>query len=172
MAQIQETGSPQLVKNPAPHRGFNAKAREVLLEPTTKFAALARHASDQELVLTKTKNLKRTDSEVTSGSNKSQSSSHSYPLITEEFDSLEDLPRAKAKKMLGDIGKTRSAGDLFKNQKKPPALIRTFQQMNIMKLPSVDSEIGEPQHTRSLTKLNDPLFDDPPKERQKRYEMK
>lgn len=39
MADIQNNDESQLpfIKNPAPHRGFNAKAREVLIEPTTKF---------------------------------------------------------------------------------------------------------------------------------------
>ncbi|KAE9548472.1 hypothetical protein FO519_008315 [Halicephalobus sp. NKZ332] len=175
MAEVQNGGSPPLpfVPNPAPHRGFNAKAREVLIEPSTKFTAvLARHPSDQELITNKTKTLKRTDSELTNTSTKSQSSSHSYPLITEEFDSIEDLPRAsKPKKTLGDIGKTRSAGDLFKNSKKPQALIKTFQQMNIMKLPSVESDVGE-THTRSLTKLNDFVFDDFSSNREGRYRMK
>lgn len=118
------------------------------------------------------KTLKRTDSELTNTSTKSQSSSHSYPLIAEEFDSVEDLPRAtKPKKTLGDIGKTRSAGDLFKNTKKHPSLIKTFQQMNIMKLPSVESDVGE-NHTRSLTKLNECAFDDFSSGREHRYHMK
>uniref|UniRef100_A0AC35FBN8 Uncharacterized protein n=1 Tax=Panagrolaimus sp. PS1159 TaxID=55785 RepID=A0AC35FBN8_9BILA len=135
-------------KNPAPNRGFSSKARELLNEPTDT-------------------------------STKSQSSTHSYPAMAEEFDSLKDLPKKceQSKKTLGDIGKTKSAGDLLKNTKKPANLIRTFQQLNIMRLPSVDS-VTTSDHTKSLTKLtqiNNPIFDDftaSPVSRQKAYEMK
>ena len=136
-----------------------------------------RYSSEQEIIASRTqKNLERTDSQLTNTSTKSHSSTQSYPAMAEDFDSLEDLPRCgkKAKKvMLGDIGKTRSAGDLFKNSKKPTPLIRTFQQLNIMKLPSVDSVTSD--HSKSLTRLNtyaDPLFDDITNSRQKAYEMK
>uniref|UniRef100_A0A914QHU4 Uncharacterized protein n=1 Tax=Panagrolaimus davidi TaxID=227884 RepID=A0A914QHU4_9BILA len=141
------------------------------------FSNSIRHSSEHELLASRIPaKLERTDSQLTNTSTKSQSSTHSYPAMAEEFDSLEDLPKkcGKSKKTLGDIGKTKSAGDLLKNTKKPANLIRTFQQLNIMRLPSVDSVTSD--HTKSLTKLNqmvnDPFFDDLSVSRQKAYEMK
>uniref|UniRef100_A0AC34G8P9 Uncharacterized protein n=1 Tax=Panagrolaimus sp. ES5 TaxID=591445 RepID=A0AC34G8P9_9BILA len=191
MTEISSTNRNSSVKNPAPHRGFSSKAREILIEPTSKlFSNSIRHSSEHELLASRTlppqqqiqqqSKLERTDSSQTNGSQKSHSSTQSYPEMTEEFDSLEDLPKkcgkGKAKKMLGDIGKTRSAGDLLKHssaKKQPATLIRTFQQLNIMRLPSVDSVNSD--HSKSLTRLNqinDPIFDDLTTSRQKAYEMK
>lgn len=58
-------------------------------------------------------------------------------LAGQDFDNIDDIPRAKQNfpqnhhhKFLGNIGKTKSAGDLFK---KGP-IQRTFQQLNILKL--------------------------------------
>lgn len=55
-----------------------------------------------------------------------------------EFDDLDALPTIKNKgahKFLGELGKTKSAGDLFFKKK---TVIKTFQQLNIMKLPRYD----------------------------------
>uniref|UniRef100_A0A7E4UMB8 PPP1R35_C domain-containing protein n=1 Tax=Panagrellus redivivus TaxID=6233 RepID=A0A7E4UMB8_PANRE len=173
------TASPTvpMVKNPAPHRGFSSKAREVLIDPSYKlYNTLSRHSSDVEALAARiaaTKSLKRTDSELTNSSGKSAGSLNSCPKVTEEFDSLDDpVPKAKAKKTLSEIGKTRSAGDLLKqnsNNKKSVALIKTFQQMNIMKLPSVDSVNNS--LSNSAVKLDeiDPIFED---ERASAYKMK
>uniref|UniRef100_A0A915D5U7 Uncharacterized protein n=1 Tax=Ditylenchus dipsaci TaxID=166011 RepID=A0A915D5U7_9BILA len=132
-------GSPQM-KNPAPHRGFNNKAREILLDPVIpKLGNIARSGSDEEFLrkVSALKQLSRTDSEQTNGSQKSCSSHCSGPASSTgppEFD-----------------GKTRSAGDLFKNSGgKKTQISKTFQQLNIMKLPSVDSDIGASSRSRSL----------------------
>ncbi|KAI1720844.1 CRE-ELL-1 protein [Ditylenchus destructor] len=157
-------GSPVPLRNPAPHRGFNSKAREVLLDPIIpKAGAIPRSGSDEEFLRkVSAMKLNRTDSEATNGSQKSRSSSHGSnagPAVADmsDFDGLDQLPKSvvdtkKDKVMLGDIGKTRSAGDLFKNQNgvngKKTHVSKTFQQMNIMKLPSVDSDLG-PSGTNS-----------------------
>lgn len=41
---------------------------------------------------------------------------------------------------LGDLGKTRSCVELKTNDKR---LLRTFQEDNIIKMPSMDSDIGD-----------------------------
>lgn len=129
--------------------------------------AIPRSGSDEEFLRkVSAMKLNRTDSEATNGSQKSRSSSHgsnagpavgniylsthlfgvySFNLADmSDFDGLDQLPKSvvdtkKDKVMLGDIGKTRSAGDLFKNQNgvngKKTHVSKTFQQMNIMKLP-------------------------------------
>ncbi|KAI6224224.1 hypothetical protein M3Y99_01419000 [Aphelenchoides fujianensis] len=134
------------LRNPAPHRGFNAKAREVLLdpEPPVNRYGMDRTGSDDEF-RRKLNGLRliRTDSEATNTSQKSHSSTQSQPNNGNvEFDDLDALPTIKNKgghKFLGELGKTKSAGDLFFKKK---TVVKTFQQLNIMKLPSVDSDIG------------------------------
>ncbi|KAI6213535.1 hypothetical protein M3Y94_00161700 [Aphelenchoides besseyi] len=147
------------IRNPAPHRGFNAKAREVLLDRQSPFG-LNRTGSDDEF-RRKLNGLRlmRTDSEATNTSQKSHSSTQSQPPAVEEFDDLDDLPKTIknkgiAHKLIGEIGKTKSAGDLFKRK----TVVKTFQQLNILKLPSVDSDIGEKEgmkRSESMASISD-----------------
>jgi hypothetical protein len=55
-----------------------------------------------------------------------------------------------AHKHIGEIGKTKSAGDLFKKK----SIVHTFKQLNLLKLPSVDSDLGKQDGTRSLPRSN------------------
>lgn len=53
------------------------------------------------------------------------------------FDEIGEMPKVakvqKQHKLLGELGKTRSAGDVLKTVDR--AVFRTFQQQNILKLP-------------------------------------
>ncbi|KAH7672980.1 CRE-ELL-1 protein, partial [Aphelenchoides avenae] len=117
---------------------------------------IVRSGSDEEFLRkVSSQKLKRTDSEATNDSQKSHTSSHSCEPTVNDFDEIEPhlkklLPGQCASaalhhKHLGDIGKTRSAGDLLKKNK---TLVKTFQQLNIMKLPSVDSELADSNRCR------------------------
>jgi hypothetical protein len=75
------TSADSMVRNPAPHRGFNAKAREVLLdpEPPINRYGLNRAGSDDEFRRKLTGlRLIRTDSEAT---NTSHSSTQSEAIV-------------------------------------------------------------------------------------------
>ncbi|KAI6189944.1 hypothetical protein M3Y97_00063000 [Aphelenchoides bicaudatus] len=161
------TSVESLVRNPAPHP---AKARELLLDPPD--LPLNRHldraGSDDEF-RRKLNGLRliRTDSEATNASQKSNTSVHSGPAIN-EFDGLEFRNPTKHK-LIGEIGKTKSASDLLKKK----TIIHTFKQQNIMKLPSVDSDIGQ-DGTRSLPRSNSSssIADAQLTDRQFQYAMK
>ncbi|EPB79654.1 hypothetical protein ANCCEY_01198 [Ancylostoma ceylanicum] len=54
------------------------------------------------------------------------------------FDSIGERPVVKRHKQLSQIGKTKSCGE-FKNIER--RLIKTYQEENIIKMPSIDSEL-------------------------------
>ncbi|CAD5222765.1 unnamed protein product [Bursaphelenchus okinawaensis] len=159
------------LRNPAPHRGFNNKAREVLLDgpsPSTRFG-LERTGSDEEFRRKLAgMRLNRTDSEATNESQKSNSSTQSCSGQINDFSDLDDYPKKSVipHKLLGEVGKARSAGDLMKQKK---TVVKTFQQLNIMKLPSVDSDLGS---KRSLGNSDSFGSFDEDSQRRTRYQLK
>ncbi|TKR69695.1 hypothetical protein L596_021820 [Steinernema carpocapsae] len=141
------------------HHGFSAKAREILLDPPgtstmqQQQAKLAKCQTEGELrraILNGCAALKRTDSQSTQ---KSVSSTQSSPVKDQEFDGIDDFPKVEnsKKKFLGDIGKTKSAGDMFRKN----TIIKTFQQQNIMRLPSVDSDLEGASRFRNIVQRDD-----------------
>ncbi|VDM23488.1 unnamed protein product [Toxocara canis] len=155
----------------APHRGFNQKAREVLIKrDLTQF-------QPPKLNLMTTKSCSEFDlqrrilhsggcsaskhsnvNETCGSSTKSSASTASVTgSTTATFDEIGDYPhskvsRVKAHVLLGDIGKTRSAGDFFVKQRKQHPLFRTLRQDNIMKLPSVESDVDNMAHYRQISR--------------------
>uniref|UniRef100_A0A0K0FD25 Uncharacterized protein n=1 Tax=Strongyloides venezuelensis TaxID=75913 RepID=A0A0K0FD25_STRVS len=90
--------------------------------------------------------LSRDDSTITTDSVQSTSSTKSMPN-QDNFDNIngngndgKTIPNCNLKKFLGRIGKTRSEADFF-NGKPSKTVMRTFQQQNIVKLPSLESDI-------------------------------
>ncbi|CAD5232178.1 unnamed protein product [Bursaphelenchus xylophilus] len=158
------------IRNPAPHRGFNSKAREVLLDgpsPSSRFG-LERTGSDEEFRRKLAgMRLNRTDSEATNDSQKSSSSTQSCGQMN-DFTDLDEFPKKTilSHKLLSEVGKARSVGDLVKHKK---TAVKTFQQLNIMKLPSVDSDLGD---KRSLGRSDSFGSLDEDSERRNQYEMK
>ncbi|TKR69696.1 hypothetical protein L596_021820 [Steinernema carpocapsae] len=162
------------------HHGFSAKAREILLDPPgtstmqqqqaklgnlspipssnstsslRRLFGLAKCQTEGELrraILNGCAALKRTDSQSTQ---KSVSSTQSSPVKDQEFDGIDDFPKVEnsKKKFLGDIGKTKSAGDMFRKN----TIIKTFQQQNIMRLPSVDSDLEGASRFRNIVQRDD-----------------
>ncbi|CAJ0939289.1 unnamed protein product, partial [Mesorhabditis belari] len=148
----------------APHRGFNAKAREVLLDPPMKgFTGMpTKSNSDFDLLSRKLKGQSfgfRGGSQSTSASTpKTQSSNSSVgdPKDKVEFDGIGEPPKvakSQTHKLIGEIGKTRSASDVFRanGHYVDKKLFRTFQQDNVMKMPSMDSDLESIGAYRSLT---------------------
>ncbi|CAB3400037.1 unnamed protein product [Caenorhabditis bovis] len=124
----------------APHRGFNQKARDILIGPEDMpngvyFKGMP-FKSSSEFDLRK-----KIQSSFKKGSNnsspKSQSSTH---LIPEHpvFDTIGEESKVKKHLKLSEIGKARSCAELKSDKR----LIRTFQEDNILKMPSIDSDIG------------------------------
>ncbi|KAF1747905.1 hypothetical protein GCK72_024371 [Caenorhabditis remanei] len=79
---------------------------------------------------------------------KSQCSVSSIPEHP-TFDTIGERPNVKKHIKLGDLGKTRSCVELKTNDKR---LLRTFQEDNIIKMPSMDSDIGN-EHDAGLADL-------------------
>ncbi|KAK0408038.1 hypothetical protein QR680_003741 [Steinernema hermaphroditum] len=130
------------------HRGFSSKAREILLDPPGTSTM-----QQQQAKLAKMDgSFRRTDSV---GSQKSNSSTKSSPVKDSEFDNLDDFPKVqkqpKVHKLLGEIGKTKSANDLLRKT----TIIRTFQQQNIMRLPSVDSDLEHASRYRNIVQRDE-----------------
>lgn len=92
-----------------------------------------------------------------------------------DFSELDDFPPAPLgrkpellpHKLLGELGKARSAGDLCRKKTQ----VRTFQQLNIMKLPSVDSDLGSKKSV-TLSGSFESLAEEELSERRSQYEMK
>uniref|UniRef100_A0A914C4A9 Uncharacterized protein n=1 Tax=Acrobeloides nanus TaxID=290746 RepID=A0A914C4A9_9BILA len=178
--EYSTTANGEIVRNPAPHRGINAKARKVLIESSdsaAKIACLMRRSSDEEVrkkLSSMSLNHRRTDSESSNESVKSRNTSlnNSKDRVS-EFDGLEELPpkTKKTHKTLGAIGKTQSAGDLFRKKTQ----VRTFQQLNIMRLPSVDSvgsdKASSLKRTDTIASIGF-LDEECDSDRQSQYEMK
>ncbi|KAK0408039.1 hypothetical protein QR680_003741 [Steinernema hermaphroditum] len=150
------------------HRGFSSKAREILLDPPgtstmqqqqaklgniQESPSRAPHSLRRLFGLAKMDgSFRRTDSV---GSQKSNSSTKSSPVKDSEFDNLDDFPKVqkqpKVHKLLGEIGKTKSANDLLRKT----TIIRTFQQQNIMRLPSVDSDLEHASRYRNIVQRDE-----------------
>ncbi|KAK6033258.1 hypothetical protein OSTOST_00524 [Ostertagia ostertagi] len=64
----------------------------------------------------------------------STSSSHDQPM----FDVIGERPTVKRHKQLAQIGKTKSCGEIKHMERR---LIKTYQEENIIKMPSIDSEL-------------------------------
>ncbi|CAI4228600.1 unnamed protein product [Auanema sp. JU1783] len=130
----------------APHRGFSNKAREVLLGHDGYPRMPPKSSSEYDLRkrLKLCSLIKRTDSQNTT-SNKSQSSTQSVqdPPC---FDSIGEEPTVKHHFKLSQIGKTKSCVEFKTTDKR---LIRTFQEDNVLKMPSMDSDMDSLMVTKS-----------------------
>ncbi|CAD6185302.1 unnamed protein product [Caenorhabditis auriculariae] len=54
------------------------------------------------------------------------------------FDEIGDRPSIKRHMRLADIGKARSCAELKSDRR----LLKTFQEENVLKMPSIDSDLG------------------------------
>ncbi|KAL3083210.1 hypothetical protein niasHS_011012 [Heterodera schachtii] len=146
--------------NPAPHRGFNAKAREVLLDsPDVYNSGMRRSGSDEEF-LRKVGliRFRRTGSEELD----SGGSTPTAALKCESgFDAIDGMPKLKltnrkslkaGHRLLADIGKTRSVGDLSK----PIAMTsKAFPQFKIAK-PAMSENVKETDEDEANQQMEAP----------------
>ncbi|WKY15170.1 hypothetical protein Q1695_000566 [Nippostrongylus brasiliensis] len=123
----------------APHRGFNNKAREVLIGgDDIHLGGMTSKSSSEFDIRRKIIIPKNQQSPGTPSSPKTPNSSCSYrekPV----FDSIGEPPAVKRHKQLSQIGKTKSCGEIKHFERR---LIKTFQEENIIKMPSIDSELA------------------------------
>uniref|UniRef100_A0A8R1HIF5 Uncharacterized protein n=2 Tax=Caenorhabditis japonica TaxID=281687 RepID=A0A8R1HIF5_CAEJA len=130
----------------APHRGFSQKARELLIG--TDVINLINvggrgmpNKSTSEFDLRKKLNSFGSRKKDSSGSSpKSQSSVNSIPEHP-TFDTIGERPTVKKHMRMSDIGKAHSCAELKSDKR----LLRTFAEENIIKMPSIDSDIGGPK---------------------------
>ncbi|CAP33084.2 Protein CBG14619 [Caenorhabditis briggsae] len=125
----------------APHRGFNEKSRKVLIGSTYN-GGMPKSASEFDL-RKKFNGLVSKKKGSNGSSPQSQSSVSSIPENA-MFDTIGERPTVKKHMKLGDVGKTRSCVEFKTNDKR---LLRTFQEDNIIKMPSMDSDMGNDQDT-------------------------
>uniref|UniRef100_A0A1I7TAY5 Uncharacterized protein n=1 Tax=Caenorhabditis tropicalis TaxID=1561998 RepID=A0A1I7TAY5_9PELO len=120
----------------APHRGFSRKARETLLEKN-EIRVMPKSSSEFDIrkKLNSIASRKKDSNGSTPPSQCSISSIPEHPT----FDTIGERPNVKKHMKLGDVGKTRSCVELKTVDKR---LLRTFQEDNIIKMPSMDSDIG------------------------------
>ncbi|EYC16702.1 hypothetical protein Y032_0032g2446 [Ancylostoma ceylanicum] len=123
----------------APHRGFNSKAREVLIGGNDPHLTgmTTKSASEFDLRRKVVVGFKKSQSPASPSTPKTPNSTSSFqepPM----FDSIGERPVVKRHKQLSQIGKTKSCGE-FKNIER--RLIKTYQEENIIKMPSIDSEL-------------------------------
>ncbi|CAL2050046.1 hypothetical protein CAEBREN_24829 [Caenorhabditis brenneri] len=120
----------------APHRGFGAKARAILLEKN-EIRVMSKSSSDFDIrkKLNSIASRKKDSNGSTPPSQNSVSSIPEHPT----FDTIGERANVKRHMKLGDVGKTRSCVEFKTNDKR---LLRTFQEDNIIKMPSMDSDIG------------------------------
>ncbi|KAK5968686.1 hypothetical protein GCK32_000290 [Trichostrongylus colubriformis] len=123
----------------APHRGFNHKAREVLIGGSDiHLNAMAKKSSSEfDLRRKLVVGLNSRSPPATPRSPRtphSTCSSHDEPI----FDAIGERPMVKRHKQLAQIGKTKSCGEIKHMERR---LIRTYQEENIVKMPSIDSEL-------------------------------
>uniref|UniRef100_A0A1I7XJE7 Uncharacterized protein n=1 Tax=Heterorhabditis bacteriophora TaxID=37862 RepID=A0A1I7XJE7_HETBA len=126
----------------APHRGFNNKAREVLIGDSDIHLQGMSNKSCSDFDLRKRlvgcSTGKATDTQITNNSSpKSLSSTQSIPEQP-AFDVIGEHPVVKKHKQLAQIGKTKSCMEFKSSDKR---LIKTYQEDNILKMPSIDSDI-------------------------------
>ncbi|KAJ1369094.1 hypothetical protein KIN20_030489 [Parelaphostrongylus tenuis] len=116
----------------APHRGFNSKARDILIggSDSHRINMVNRSASEFDL-RRKVVGFRNTESSDSSISPKTPGSTrqHSLPV---EFDSIGERPMVQRHKKLEQIGKMMSCCEL-KHIEKP--LITTYEEENIIKMP-------------------------------------
>eukprot|EP00081_Caenorhabditis_elegans_P025638 NP_508874.2 Uncharacterized protein CELE_C31H2.3 [Caenorhabditis elegans] len=134
LSDIQMEGSSPI----APHRGFNRKARVTLLDKTEIDRVMPKSSSEFD-IRKKLNSMASRKKDSSDSSPKSQCSVSSIPEHP-TFDSIGERPNVKKHMKLGDLGKTRSCVELKTNDKR---LLRTFQEDNIIKMPSMDSDIGD-----------------------------
>ncbi|UMM41640.1 hypothetical protein L5515_017811 [Caenorhabditis briggsae] len=125
----------------APHRGFNEKSRKVLIGSTYN-GGMPKSASEFD-IRKKFNGLVSKKKGSNGSSPQSQSSVSSIPENA-MFDTIGERPTVKKHMKLGDVGKTRSCVEFKTNDKR---LLRTFQEDNIIKMPSMDSDMGNDQDT-------------------------
>ncbi|VDK55349.1 unnamed protein product, partial [Cylicostephanus goldi] len=75
-------------------------------------------------------------------------------IVPASFDAIGERPVVKRHKQLHQIGKTKSCGEIKNFEKR---LIKTYQEENIIKMPSMDSELTdfELNTDRGLTDLDE-----------------
>ncbi|KAL3101228.1 hypothetical protein niasHT_027984 [Heterodera trifolii] len=148
------------IRNPAPHRGFNAKAREVLLDsPDVYNSGMRRSGSDEEF-LRKVGliRFRRTGSEELD----SGGSTPTAALKCESgFDAIDGMPKLKSTnrkslkaghRLLADIGKTRSVGDLSKSI---AMTSKAFPQFKIAK-PAMSENVKETDEDEANQQMEAP----------------
>lgn len=91
-----------------------------------------------------------TDSVQSTSSTKSMPNGDNFDNILGDEDNVKNITHKNLKKFLGKVGKTRSEADFF-NGKPGKTVIKTFQQQNIIKLPSLECDI-ETQNRINLYK--------------------
>uniref|UniRef100_A0A914HJ38 Uncharacterized protein n=1 Tax=Globodera rostochiensis TaxID=31243 RepID=A0A914HJ38_GLORO len=126
------------IRNPAPHRGFNAKAREVLLDsPNVENSGMRRSGSDEEFLRRVGLIRFRRDGSESEEFESGGSTPAAIAKCENGFDALDDMPKLRSTnrkslkpghRLLADIGKTRSVGDLSKRIAVASNPIKTFPQ--------------------------------------------
>uniref|UniRef100_A0A0N4Z608 Uncharacterized protein n=1 Tax=Parastrongyloides trichosuri TaxID=131310 RepID=A0A0N4Z608_PARTI len=137
-----------LFVNYKPHHGFSKKTKDLLTDnsvtPEKDLSSLSL-SEIKKMISNNKKDLTRNDSTITTDSVQSTSSTKSMPN-QDNFDNIilgdndQVKPKPNLNKFLGIIGKTRSEADFF-NGKPSKTVIKTFQQQNIVKLPSLENDL-------------------------------
>uniref|UniRef100_A0A0N5C5B9 Uncharacterized protein n=1 Tax=Strongyloides papillosus TaxID=174720 RepID=A0A0N5C5B9_STREA len=94
----------------------------------------------EKQILSRNDSTLTTDSVQSTGSTKSMPNEDNFDNINGNEDNSKVITNHNLKKFLGIIGKTRSEADFF-NGKPSKTVIRTFQQQNIVKLPSLECDM-------------------------------
>ncbi|CAI2356811.1 unnamed protein product [Caenorhabditis sp. 36 PRJEB53466] len=137
--------------NAAPHRGFNAKVRDVLIGDNyenlinLEFRGGMPHKSSSDFNLHKrvTTSNSRQKKDSNGDSPKSQTSVCSIPEHP-TFDTIGERPKVKKHVKLSEIGKAHSCVELKTSDKR---LLRTYHEENIIRMPSMESDVGTSQRS-------------------------
>ncbi|CEF69446.1 Hypothetical protein SRAE_2000409500 [Strongyloides ratti] len=134
------------------HHGFNEKTRNMLInnhtiismnneEPSLSLSEINKMIKKDRKTLSRNDSTLTTDSVQSTGSTKSMPNQDNFDNILGNEDNDNKIkPNQNLKKFLGLIGKTRSEANFF-DGKPSKTVIKTFQQQNIVKLPSLECDM-------------------------------